>query len=44
MSNHGHSAGSDPSPLIEKFKKLVDPNSEIHARSANSENKEKKKI
>ena len=25
MGNHGQSAGSDPSRLIEKFKKLVDP-------------------
>ena len=36
--------GSDPSPLIEKFKKLVDPNSEIHAKCSQRKQRKEKNM
>jgi hypothetical protein len=44
MGNHGQSAESDPSPLIERYKKLVDRIRKSTRRSAHNENKEKKKM
>jgi hypothetical protein len=41
--NHGQSAESDPSPLIERYKKLVDPDSEVHAKKCSQRKQRKEK-
>jgi hypothetical protein len=43
MGNHGQSAESDPSPLIERYKKLVDPDSEVHAKKCSQRKQRKEK-